>query len=336
MTKDEDFKMLQIQKKIIKSCFFPVFKTFVLKVNIHCDGWVYTVNIDAEQQKVTVSGSVDSATLIKKLNKSGKHAELWPQKQPKQNKAQSTPPPKKDDKNKSKNTTTPTKHQQPPQQPPQQQQQNQGLMKGLQAFKNQHKFPSLESDEDEFDDEDYVDDELSLLNQKMNQLNLLTKGPQKGNVGGGNSNGGGGQAKKGGGGGDMLGFGYGGNGLSGLQAHQPQQPKEGFHHGHPSSSSAGAMMMNNMGGGGGFQQNQGHPSQMMMNYNNSSRYMQQPQMVYQNRSPVIPPYTGYYLNGYSSSPYINGYHYQPHHDNGGADYASSMFSDENTHSCAIM
>ncbi|KAK1281271.1 hypothetical protein QJS04_geneDACA002999 [Acorus gramineus] len=331
MTKDEDFKILQIQ-------------TFVLKVNIHCDGCkqevrrllqkiegVYTVNIDVEQQKVTVSGSVDSATLIKKLNKSGKHAELWPQKQPNQNKAQATPPPKKDDKNKSKNTTTPTKHQQ-------------GLMKGLQAFKNQHKFPSLESDEDESDDEEYddvddFDDELSLLNQKMNQLNLLTKGPQKGNVGGGNSNGGGGQAKKGGGGGDMLGFGHGGNGLSGLQAHQPQQPKEDFHHGHPLSSSAGAMMMNLMGGGGGggFQQNPGHPSQMMMmNNNSSSRYMQQPQMVYQNRSPVIPPYTGYYLNGYSSSPYINGYHYQPHHDNGGADYASSMFSDENTHSCAIM
>ncbi|KAK1320748.1 hypothetical protein QJS10_CPA03g00496 [Acorus calamus] len=220
-------------------------------------------------------------------------------------------------------------------------------MKGLQAFKNQHKFPSLESDEDEFDDEDYdddddFDDELSLLNQKMNQLNLLTKGPQKGNVGGGHSNGGGGHAKKGGGGGggDMLGFGHGGNGLSGLQAHQLQQPKEGFRHGHPLSSSAGTMMMNHMGGGGGggagFQQNLGHPSQMMMMNNNNSRYMQQPQMVYQNRSPLIPPYTGYYLNGYSSSPYINGYHYQPHHDNGGADYASSMFSDENTYSCAIM
>ncbi|KAM7524261.1 hypothetical protein LguiA_014163 [Lonicera macranthoides] len=38
---------------------------------------VYTVNIDAEQQVVIVSGSVDSATLIKKLVKSGKYAELW-------------------------------------------------------------------------------------------------------------------------------------------------------------------------------------------------------------------------------------------------------------------
>nr|DAD19433.1 TPA_asm: hypothetical protein HUJ06_020896 [Nelumbo nucifera] len=38
---------------------------------------VYTTTIDAEQGKVTVSGNVDPATLIKKLAKSGKHAELW-------------------------------------------------------------------------------------------------------------------------------------------------------------------------------------------------------------------------------------------------------------------
>ncbi|KAA8530636.1 hypothetical protein F0562_005430 [Nyssa sinensis] len=38
---------------------------------------VYKVNIDAEQHKVTVTGSVDSATLIKKLGRSGKHAEVW-------------------------------------------------------------------------------------------------------------------------------------------------------------------------------------------------------------------------------------------------------------------
>ncbi|KAG9457273.1 hypothetical protein H6P81_001781 [Aristolochia fimbriata] len=34
----------------------------------------------AEKQKVTVSGNVDSATLIKKLVRAGKHAELWSQK----------------------------------------------------------------------------------------------------------------------------------------------------------------------------------------------------------------------------------------------------------------
>ncbi|GAA0152732.1 hypothetical protein LIER_11139 [Lithospermum erythrorhizon] len=62
----------------------------VLRVNIHCDGCkhkvkktlqkiegVYKVSIDVDQGKVTVTGNVDSATLIRKLEKSGKHAELW-------------------------------------------------------------------------------------------------------------------------------------------------------------------------------------------------------------------------------------------------------------------
>lgn len=38
---------------------------------------VYTINIDAEQQKVTVTGIMDPAALIKTLVKSGKYAELW-------------------------------------------------------------------------------------------------------------------------------------------------------------------------------------------------------------------------------------------------------------------
>ncbi|KAL3596842.1 hypothetical protein D5086_008479 [Populus alba] len=38
---------------------------------------VYSVNIKTEHQLVIVSGRVDSATLIKKLIKSGKRAELW-------------------------------------------------------------------------------------------------------------------------------------------------------------------------------------------------------------------------------------------------------------------
>ncbi|KZV30972.1 keratin, type I cytoskeletal 9 [Dorcoceras hygrometricum] len=65
-------------------------QTCVLKVNIHCDGCkqkvkkilqkidgVYTIKIDSEQGKVTVSGNVDPPTLIKKLIKNGKHAEIW-------------------------------------------------------------------------------------------------------------------------------------------------------------------------------------------------------------------------------------------------------------------
>ncbi|KAL9356068.1 hypothetical protein Peur_049321 [Populus x canadensis] len=70
------------------------YKTLVLKVSVHCeeckrkvkrilnniDG-VYTTDIDLRQQKATVMGNVDADTLIKKLiKKTGKHAELWPEK----------------------------------------------------------------------------------------------------------------------------------------------------------------------------------------------------------------------------------------------------------------
>ncbi|GAB4851277.1 hypothetical protein Ancab_030573 [Ancistrocladus abbreviatus] len=68
------------------------YKTWVLKVSIHCQGCkrqvkralqsidgVYTTTIDTEQHKVTVIGNIDSDTLVKKLAKSGKHAEIWPQ-----------------------------------------------------------------------------------------------------------------------------------------------------------------------------------------------------------------------------------------------------------------
>ncbi|KAI3761016.1 hypothetical protein L1987_51421 [Smallanthus sonchifolius] len=78
MSRNDNFQILQIQ-------------TCALKVNIHCDGCkhkvkkilrkiegVYFVDIDSEQQKVRVSGNVDSNTLINKLIKAGKYAELWP------------------------------------------------------------------------------------------------------------------------------------------------------------------------------------------------------------------------------------------------------------------
>ncbi|XP_074573732.1 uncharacterized protein LOC141830147 [Curcuma longa] len=80
MDKHGEFKLLKIQ-------------THILKVNIHCDGCklqvrkilhrtegVFSVSIDVEEQKVTVSGDVDAATLIRKLNRAGKHAEPWPAK----------------------------------------------------------------------------------------------------------------------------------------------------------------------------------------------------------------------------------------------------------------
>ncbi|KAK3041960.1 hypothetical protein RJ639_002268 [Escallonia herrerae] len=40
---------------------------------------VYTADIDTRQQKVVVTGNIDAGTLLRKLNKSGKHAELWPE-----------------------------------------------------------------------------------------------------------------------------------------------------------------------------------------------------------------------------------------------------------------
>ncbi|KDP23540.1 hypothetical protein JCGZ_23373 [Jatropha curcas] len=66
-------------------------QTCVLKVNIqcHCDGCkkkikkllqkvdgVYNATVNAEQGKVTVAGNFDPAKLIKKLEKSGKHAQI--------------------------------------------------------------------------------------------------------------------------------------------------------------------------------------------------------------------------------------------------------------------
>lgn len=65
-------------------------QTFVFRVSIDCDGCkhkvkkllqkidgVYSTSIDAEQGKVMVTGNVDPAIIVKKLTKSGKHAELW-------------------------------------------------------------------------------------------------------------------------------------------------------------------------------------------------------------------------------------------------------------------
>ncbi|XP_065853136.1 heavy metal-associated isoprenylated plant protein 35 [Euphorbia lathyris] len=69
------------------------YKTLLLKVSVHCEGCkrkvikilkniegVYKVEIDLRQQKVTVIGNVDGETLINKLLKAGKHAEVWPEK----------------------------------------------------------------------------------------------------------------------------------------------------------------------------------------------------------------------------------------------------------------
>ncbi|KAJ9537219.1 hypothetical protein OSB04_029952, partial [Centaurea solstitialis] len=75
-------------------------QTWVLKVSIHCVGCkrkvkkvlqsiegVYTIDIDSKQHKVTVIGNVDVDTLIKKLVKTGKHAEKWPENPTKKDKS---------------------------------------------------------------------------------------------------------------------------------------------------------------------------------------------------------------------------------------------------------
>ncbi|OVA04300.1 Heavy metal-associated domain [Macleaya cordata] len=77
------------------------YKTWVLKVSIHCEGCkrkvkkilqsidgIYDIKIDSKQHRVTVIGNVNGETLVKKLSKSGKHAELLPQKAEKKEKNQ--------------------------------------------------------------------------------------------------------------------------------------------------------------------------------------------------------------------------------------------------------
>ncbi|KAJ0501563.1 putative heavy metal-associated domain, HMA, heavy metal-associated domain superfamily [Helianthus annuus] len=67
-------------------------KTCVLRVSIHCEGCKRKVNkilqsvpgvhdivIERQNQRVVVTGDVTPESLLRKLVKSGKHAELWPE-----------------------------------------------------------------------------------------------------------------------------------------------------------------------------------------------------------------------------------------------------------------
>ncbi|KAG7036700.1 Heavy metal-associated isoprenylated plant protein 32, partial [Cucurbita argyrosperma subsp. argyrosperma] len=64
---------------------FSKIEIHVLKVHMNCQGCMERVrkllkrieDIDAEEQKVTIIGNVDSSILIKKLAKLGKQAQLW-------------------------------------------------------------------------------------------------------------------------------------------------------------------------------------------------------------------------------------------------------------------
>ncbi|CAK8563683.1 unnamed protein product [Lathyrus sativus] len=83
------------------------YQTWFLKVSIHCEGCrrkvkkvlqnidgVFTTAIDPQQKKVTVTGNVAVETLIRKLAKAGKHAEVLPE----------NPPAKGKDSDKAKNS----------------------------------------------------------------------------------------------------------------------------------------------------------------------------------------------------------------------------------------
>ncbi|KAJ8631056.1 hypothetical protein MRB53_024379 [Persea americana] len=353
MTKEEEFKLLKIQ-------------TCVLKVNIHCDGCkqkvkkllqkiegVYKVDVDSEQQKVTVSGNVDSSALIKKLLKGGKYAELWSQKSNQNQKSQPTQC-SKDDKN--------TKGQ------------KEALIDGLKIFKNQHNLSLSLGDHDDCEDdgdEDGEDEELRFFREKALAAAAAANNGKAGNVG---KKGGGNLPKNAGGppdhkninfaankmengsthwGGGVIGnpngaegkkvneingvglglhglgagVGLAGNGL-GFQS----QPNTFQGSGLPSSSfgpmahNPSRMMMNMQG-------YQHHPSSMGMNLNMNmnngpntileNRYMQ-PQMMY-HRSPAVHPYTCYY----PYPPYPITY---PEN----ADDGALVFNNESSDSCAIM
>ncbi|GMH15181.1 hypothetical protein Nepgr_017022 [Nepenthes gracilis] len=366
MTKDEDYKLLKIQ-------------VCALRVNIHCDGCkqkvkkllqriegVYSVNIDAEQQKVTVSGSVDSATLIKKLVGSGKHAELWSEKS-NQNQKQKNHSSIKDDKNNKG--------------------QKQGLIKGLEAFKNQHKFPAFSSEEDDHYDDDEDDDgdeedleeqRLRFLTERANQLRLhLRQQAAEANNGKTNSGGGAAMAAGAAGGGKMVSNGGDGNvgkkgnpsqnvGMKANPGGIDQKTMEAAlktsnpHSGNDIAAAIGngsnlaAALSGNLNGFAGFQAqpNNGltamtagnlpssvmmnmngfnHPSSsMMMNMQNRMAMQQpQPQLMY-HRSPYIPHTTGFY--SYNLAPYSSMESSYIASEN----TAAHIFSDENTSSCSIM
>ncbi|CAL9065750.1 unnamed protein product [Musa banksii] len=73
------------------------YQTLALKVSTHCEGCkrevkrilnmegVYRISFGPQQHKVVVIGNVAAETLVKKLTKSGKHAELWPEPLPDEN-----------------------------------------------------------------------------------------------------------------------------------------------------------------------------------------------------------------------------------------------------------
>lgn len=158
---------------------------------------------------------MDAATLIKRLVRAGKHAELWSQKESSaQNQKQKASCIK--DENKSSNKG-----------------QKQGLMKGLEVIKNQQNFPfNLQEDEDflgdDEEEEDYDDDEeeeLRIIREKANQINLLRQQAAAAMEGNNAKKGFGAMAAAGSNNGKMNGNNNGGNANNGKKGanHHPNQ-----------------------------------------------------------------------------------------------------------------
>lgn len=273
------------------------------------------MNLDAELQKVTVSGNVDSAVLIKKLVKAGKHAELWSQKGSHQNQKQKLSCIKQDyNKNK--------------------QGQQQNVFRNLESLRNNQNSPFLTQQQDDSlpDSDDEEDEEMKVIKDKISQLALLKKQAEGKNPG-----------KKGNGNPSVIDqktlnstaegkrvndintmmnlAGFHGNNGRRLQI----QPNNVFQGNNP----AGGFPVNGLSAG--------HtPSLMMMNMNSGYPSMnplhQQAQMMY-NRSPFIPQSTGFYY-GHGAVPYSFSEPGRYYH---AADHSSAhMFSDENTSSYSIM
>lgn len=289
---------------------------------------VYQTTIDAGQQRVTVSGNVDSETLIKKFLKAGKHAVLWSSdhnnKTNNQNQKQSNP---KDNNNNNNNISQ--KKAQP--------------KEGIEPRQNQQKLPNPSPQEEENDEEDeaQLTQQEATTDPKNPNANGKGKGKEKanGNWNGGKkgnpsqSNGGidqkvmaaaaamklktpemagglnidnqGGEMKRGGnemnsmvGGPTVLG-GNPTNAMAGGGFQMPPQPNK---NGCPSF--AGYPVPNVMGVG----TSTAPPPSMVMNFNGHAQALhqqQQPKVVmYHMAPPMVPPNTGYY----NSLPYSGDYY----------------------------
>ncbi|XP_059309770.1 heavy metal-associated isoprenylated plant protein 37-like isoform X2 [Lycium ferocissimum] len=374
MTKDENFKLLKFQNCVLRvNMHCDGCKQKVKKLLQRIEG-VYQVNVDAGQQKVTVCGSVDSGILIKKLFRAGKHAELWSKKNNQNQNQNNTYCMKdgKDNRNQKQVQFKDLENQHEfnfvalgeeddynldeyeeeddyvgeEEMKFIKEKANQIALLGQQnaeannAKKAMSAAPNNVKVNENINAGKKLIDPNTLAALKMNMMN----GAQLG--GGGNVNlGETGHMRNdinasmmnlagfhGNGTNNVASILNGGNnsnlmGPRGFQVHPNNVIQQGSSgHFNPSSTSM-LMNMNNIGG-----HQQYNPTSMLMNLQNRHA-MQQPQMMY-NRSPFVPPATGYYYNNYGQVPYISSY-VEPSFAS--ADPSANMFSDDNTSSsCSVM